>query len=201
MMNKTVFGVVLVALMFTGISISSFYAGMTELENEKMDLWERIGHARDNIIVSATDGESGSVSNGEDAIVNIYIYPHQANTNTYNSGLSEASAYEHFDNSFSNGEELEGETPYDTAFDIIIEMQYDKDHVYDSAWNTSRVWCYCNCSDLSISSSLMSESSAFFDTDTDDGKINFYLNNDDSGFTIGALEQINDIEFKPYAQY
>jgi len=200
-MKKTIFGIMLVGMMFAGVMFSGFYAGMTSIEDDKMTLWERVEQARQNMIVSATDGESGSVSNGADAIVNIYIYPHQADTSTYNSGLSEGSAYEHFDNSFTNGEELEGETPYSTAFDIIIEMQYDKDHVYETDWNTSRVWCYCNCSDLSISSSLMSESSAFFDTDADDGRINFYLNNGGSGYTIDALEQINDIEFKPYAQY
>ena len=189
--------------MFAGVTLSSMYSNYTDLEQEKLEFWERVQQAREHLLVSATNGTSGSVTNGADEIVNILIYPHQADTSIYNDNLSEDNAYEHFDNSFTNGEELEGETPYDTTFDIIIIMQYDEDHI-DSG-NTSRVWCYCNESQLSISSQLMEKSDHFYDNQTDDRKINFYLQDSNggagSGFTISALDQIDNVEFKPYAQY
>lgn len=201
--SKTIYAILLVGMMIAGFS-SSIFLGELSQTDEKQELWDRIQSVREKLVVSATNGTSGSVTNGADTIVNVLIYPHQADTSVYNGALSEDDAYEHFDNSFTNGEELEGETPYDTNFDIILIMQYDKDHVYDTDWNATRVWCYCNESQLSISSQLMEEGS-WYDKQADDGKINFYLQDSNggagSGFTISALEQIDDIEFKPYAQY
>lgn len=199
--GKRLFGVFLICVMFVGMVFTTSFVTQTD---PKKDTWDRIEEIRNRLIISATDGIGGSVTDGADEVVNIYIYPHQADPGTtYGSGLSEGSAYEHFDNSFTNGEELEGETPHSTTFDIVIEMQYDYDHVYDGTLNVDLVDCWCNESQLSISSQKMEHSSAFFDTDgTSDTRINFWLCDADggagTGFTINQLDQINDIEFKPY---
>lgn len=197
--KKTILGVTLIGVMFVSVMFTTTFINT----DSKMNLWNRIEDVRNNLIVSATNGTGGSVTNGADEIVNILIYPHDGSpATTYSDNLSEGDAYEHFDNSFSNGEELEGETPHSTTFDIVVIMQYDKDHVYDTAWNISLVDCWCNESQLSISSQKMEKSTAFFDIQADDGKICFYLQDADggagSGFTISQLEQIDDIQFKPY---
>lgn len=142
--------------------------------------------------------------NGECGIINAYIYPHSASS-VYNSALLEANAYEHFDNAFVDGEELEGETPFNTPFDICVEYQFN-DTAYNttsSDWDITLVRAYYNESQLSISSQISEKSTDFFDQDgTTDAKINFYLLDADggagTGFTIGQLEQIDDTQIKVY---
>jgi len=191
---KTLLGISLIATMFV-VSITSVMFLNT---SDQLSLSERIKIVQDKLTASAIDLDPG---NGATGIVNIYIYPHSAAA-TYDAALLEANAYEHFDAAFVDGEELEGETPHSTTFDIVMEYQYNNT-AYDTAWNTSLVDCWCNESQLSIASQKMEHSAAFFDVDgTTDAKINFYLLDADggagTGFTIVQLEQIDDIQFKPY---
>lgn len=196
---RMLLGISLIGVMFLSASFTLTFINT----DPKMDLWERIEQVRNRLIVSATNGTGGSVTNGASEIVNILIYPHQGTPATaYADGLQEANAYEHFDSSFSNGEELEGETPHSTTFDIVMIMQYADEHAYDTDWNEDLVDCWCNESQLSIASQKM-EHSNFYDEDAgSDAKINFWLCDADggagTGFTITQLEQIDDIQFKPY---
>ena len=192
---KTLLGISLIATMFV-VSMTSVMFLNTP---DDLSISERIKIVQDRLTASATDQDPG---NGVTGLVNIYIYPHSASA-TYDSALVEGSAYEHIDAVFLEGEELEGETPHSTTFDIVLEYQYNNSHAYDTGWNTNLVDCWCNESQLSISSQLMEHSTAFFDVDgTTDAKINFYLLDADggagTGFTIVQLEQIDDIQFKPY---
>ena len=197
--KKMLFGVTLIATMFAMVSLSvSFIDTSSELSID-----ERIDIVRDRLFASATNGTSGSVTNGASVIVNIMISPHEATPATaYADFLDEADMYEHFDASFTDSEELEGETPHSTTFDIICIYQYADEHAYDTDWNEDLVDMWCNESQLSISSQKM-EHSNFYDEDpASDAKINFYLQDADggagTGFTITQLEQIDDIQFKAY---
>lgn len=202
MKYRKVFGAGLILIMFVGVFFTASFLSINDSENE-LSFVERLDLVRNKLFVSATNGTSGSVTNGASEIVNVLIYPHQGVPATaYADNLSEDNAYEHFDSSFSNGEELEGETPHSTTFDIVLIMQYADEHAYDTDWNTSLVDAWCNESQLSISSQIM-EHSDFYDLDAgSDAKINFWLCDSDggagSGFTITQLEQIDDIQFKPY---
>lgn len=196
--KKSILGISLIIVMFVGVFFTTSFINT----DPKEDLWNRIEVVRNRLIASATNGTGGSVTNGASEIVNILIYPWNADNTTYYDNLSESNAYEHFDASFSNGEELEGETPHSTAFAIILIMQYADEHVYDTAWNVSLCDAWCNESQLSISSQLMEKMPFFYDNDTgSDAKINFWLEDsnggDGTGFTIVQLEQIDDIQFKP----
>lgn len=196
--KKTLIGVTLIATMFVMITFTTSFISMNNEFDDELTILERIEKVRQRMIASATDLDPG---NGVSGIVNIYIYPHSA-TSTYNAGLLEANAYEHFDASFVDGEELEGETPHSTTFNIVMEYQYN-DVAYDTDWNVDLVDAWCNESQLSISSQKMEHSADFFDQDgTTDAKINFYLQDADggagTGFTIVQLEQIDDIQFKAY---
>ena len=193
---KTLFGISLIATMFV-VSMTSVMFLNTP---DDLSISERIKIVQDKFTASATDLDPG---NGVTGIVNIYIYPHSASA-TYDAALLEANAYEHFDASFVDGEELEGETPHSTTFDIIMEYQYN-DSAYDTGWNTDLVDCWFNMtySGTNPASQIMEHSTAFFDVDgTTDAKINFYLLDNDggagTGFTITQLEQVDDIQFKPY---
>ncbi len=192
---RTLFSISLVATMMFGVFISTSFINTPE----DLSLIERLKIVQDRLTASATDQDPG---NGITGLVNIYIYPHSASS-VYNTFLTEGTAYEHIDAVFSEGEELEDETPHSTTFNIAIEYQYNNSHAYDTGWNISLVDCWCNESQLSISSQKMEKSTAFFDIDgTTDAKINFYLLDADggagTGFTIVQLEQIDDIQFKPY---
>lgn len=197
--KKAIFGAILIAtLLFTTISGTMFINTDSELT-----IQERINIILDRWNAAALDLDPG---NGNDGIVNWYIYTHSAAA-TYDAALLEANAYEHFDDAFVDGEELEGETPHGApgTFDIIVEYQIDNDGYNDTSadWDITLVDAWFNESQLSISSQIMEKSTDYFDQDgTTDAKINFYLLDADggagSGFTIGQLEQINDMQIKVY---
>jgi len=154
----------------------------------------------------ASDASPGASSSG---VINIYTIDHSS-APSYNADIGEGDAYvyEHGDaDGFSDGEELAGTTPFDTAFDICIEYQFTGSQAVDGgAWNISRVKAFANSTDLSISSQLMEKSTGFFSTtgttDTDTGVVNFYLQDADggagSGFTIGIDETFTMDDIKVY---
>jgi len=196
--KKTILGICLVATMVFSFTIGVM---VNDVAYHDATIEEAVEHVAKWNLVTATDLDAG---NGECGIINAYIYPHSAAA-TYDSGLVEGSAFEHFDASFVTGEELEGETPFNTAFDIVVEYQFN-DTAYNttsSDWDITLVKAYYNESQLSISSQLAEKSSDFFDQDgTTDAKINFYLLDADggagTGFTIGQNEQIDETEIKVY---
>jgi len=150
---------------------------------------------------------ASDASPGTSGVINIYTIDSDDGTLDYDSDIAEGDSFvwEHGDaDGFTDGEELAGTTPFEEGFDICVEYQFEGSQAVDGgSWNTSRVKAYCNSTSLSISSQLMDKSSAFFGTtgttDSDTGKINFYLKDADggagTGFTIGIDEgfTIDDI--------
>lgn len=196
--KKTVLGVVVISFMMLSFTMGLI---LNEMAFNDATLEEAIETTTKKWILSATDLDPG---NGECGIVNAYIYPHSASS-VYNSALLEANAFEHFDAVFVEGEELEGETPFNTPVDMCVEYQFN-DTAYNTTsadWDITLVKAFWNETQLSVASQLSEKSTDFFDQDgTTDAKINFYLLDADggagSGFTIGQLEQIDDTQIKVY---
>lgn len=196
--KKTILSVALVAIMFV-----SFTFGMivNDVVYDDVTFKEAVEQQSKSWHLLAADLDPG---NGASGIVNAYIYPHSAAA-TYDSALVEGDAYEHFDAAFVSGEELEGETPHSTAFDIVVEYQFSDVayNVTSADWEPTLVKAYWNESQLSVSSQLSEESADFFAVDgTSDAKINFYLLDADggagTGFTIGQGVQIDETQIKVY---
>lgn len=149
----------------------------------------------------ASDVDPG---NGQDGIVNVYIYP-LASKSDVNTGCSEATAYEHGDDvdGFDDGDELAGSTPVSSTYFIAIEVQFSN-KAYNSTssdWDLSLVKAEITSSDLSLSAVTMEEGSDFFDQDgTTDAKLTFYVDNSDNGWTMttGLHIDVDDVDIYYY---
>ena len=145
-----------------------------------------------------------SVSNGNTGIMNVLTYTHQSSPYTlYDSFLDEDNAYEHMDGTPACGEELEHTTPHSTLFDIVVIIQWDYDHAYNtssSSWEDTLVKVYINITSVdtelnAVSSEIMLEGD-FYDIDgTNDAKMNCYVVGT-GGFDLGqdVTFTINDIK-------
>ncbi len=152
---------------------------------EKRDKWINIG----------TEADPGA---GVSGVKNYYIYPHQADTSVYDSNLTEANAYSHFDATPGLNEPLEGYPPYDTAFDIVTFVQINYTNAYNSTggfWDKNYTRWLITCSDLGISSdTVMSESKWISTSGNSEGDVaylHFYDNNGGSGYTITHGQEVN----------
>jgi len=145
---------------------------------------------------------------GQCGIVNVLIYPHQSDTSTYDSSLSESNAYAHFDDTPSLNEPLEGSVPYNTAFDIVVVAQFNYTVAYNTSsnsWDKDYVKCLITCSDLGISADTEMLEGDFYDitgnSEGDTAKINFYINNAGNGYQISHGETVNITEINIYGYY
>lgn len=153
----------------------------------------------------AMDANPGA---GNCGIVNVLIYPHQSDTSVYNNALSEANAYAHFDSTPSLNEPLEGNVPYNTPFDIVIVAQYNYTVAYNissNSWDKGYVRCLLTCSALGIGTDTeMSEGNFYGESGSGNTmtiKINFYLNNGGSGYTISHGQVVNITSIKMQGYY
>lgn len=181
--------------LFHGTVLTAFLIGIAIAVMFMPSLLGPFGiHSRDWRVL-ATDASPGS---GNCGIINVYVYPHQSDTSTYNSALSESTAYAHFDSTPSLNESLEGNVPYNTAFDIAVTYQFNYTVAYNtssSSWDKDYVKALITSSDLGIASDTeMSEGDFYAITGNSPGdtaKINFYINNAGSGYQIAHGETVN----------
>lgn len=132
-------------------------------------------------------------------------YPHQAVPATaYASNLSNATAYEFYD---GLDNEMTGDTPYDTTFDLVVKVQVNATLAYNTTGSTWELdWIYANmtCADLSVGASTEC-------VETEIGNnatyiwVHYYLQDADggagSGFTLTHGESFNVTEFEFWAYY
>lgn len=128
------------------------------------------------------------------------IYPHQATPiGVYDSNLSNASAYEYSD---VGNTTATGETPYSTAFDIVVKAGVTNEDGYwtgNQSRNPAYNWMLLTCADLSIGADTnMSE--IFIANTTTYAWYHYYLNNSGSGYTISEGEYFNITSVKFYVQ-
>lgn len=97
---------------------------------------ENVVHRKELKPVDVFPVGDASLEDGATKVMYIMHYPHQAvPTTAYASNLSNATAYEYMDG--LNNSEMEGETPYGTAFDVVIKVGINTTHGYNS---TSSAW-------------------------------------------------------------
>jgi hypothetical protein len=128
------------------------------------------------------------------------IYPHSGDPGTdYASNLSNASAYEFGD---VGDAACTGETPYSTAFDIVIKCGVTNEDGYytgNQSINAGYNWCLLTCADLGIGADTnMTEQ--LIGNNTDYAWYHYYLNNGGSGYTIVEGQSFNVTSVKFYVQ-
>jgi len=133
-----------------------------------------------------------SVADDVTGFMYIMIYPHQADPGTaYASNLSNSSAHEYSD---SLNCSLTGETPYNTAVDIVYKFQICADDGYNSSgatWENSWIRAYCN---ESLAWSISAEAMTLVSISNDGTShrwVHFYLNNGGSGYQLSKGESFN----------
>lgn len=92
---------------------------------------------------------------GDTLVMYVMAYPHQSVPATaYASNLSNATAYEFYD---GLNNEMTGETPFSTAFDIVVKMGINITHGYNdssAAWELTLHNATFKSSDLNFSSDV-----------------------------------------------
>jgi len=150
---------------------------------------------------------------GNSGIINVYIVNHSHSVNLAATALTEADGdvFAHFGAGASLNAPLEGEVPYDTEFDIIIQMQYSNAHAYNSStsgFDVSYVRALMTNTDLGIGADTeMTKPDGSGDTPfctisgTDHAIIQFYLDDDGDGYTMAHGETFNTTSLKLQAFY
>ena len=82
--------------------------------------------------------ETGAPAAGESGVVGVFIYPRQATPATaYQTNCTTGTAYAHGTEIVTSGANaLTGNVPYDTAFDIVVRVRWNKTHAYSTNNNT-----------------------------------------------------------------
>lgn len=145
----------------------------------------------------ADDGDPGAGSSG---MLEIFIYPHDADPGTtYASNLSSASAYASR-NTF-NGT-LTGDVPYDTEFDIVIKARFNDTHAYNttsSNWDMNYLKALITSADLSIGADTEMSEVQITNTSTYIW-VNFYMNNGGAGYTRshGVTTNVTSVKLQAF---
>lgn len=150
--------------------------------------------ARVKVLVTG-DADPGA---GNSGFYYFMIYPHSADPGTdYATNLSNATAYEFSD---IGNTSCTGETPYNTAFDIVLKVgvnDTDGLNMSSSAWDDDYIWLTLTCSDLSIGADTnMTEIE--IDNTASYRWMHYYLNNGGVGYQIVLGEHFNVSSCKFY---
>lgn len=147
------------------------------------------------------DANPGSGASG---VLVVYVYPHQSDPSTYDSNISTATAYEWNDGLNAS---LGTDVPYDTAFDIVVKVRYNKTHAWNTTghlWELGWIMGNMTCSDLSIGADELMNESNITASDTFIW-IHYYLQDTGGGggggFTITHGQNVNCTDFKMQAWY
>lgn len=193
--KKTLLGVALISIMLFGIAF-----GISFVKND-YNIKETVDEVHGWVKLPIVLGADVDPGNGNDGVVNIYIYP-LASKSDVDTGCSEGTAYEHGDaDGWSDGEELYDETPIGATYFVAIEVQFsNKAYNTTSAdWDKTLVKCVGTCATLSLSSEEAEEGSDFFDQDgTTDAKLTFYWDNSDAGWTMTTGLSVDFTDFDIY---
>lgn len=191
--GKKIYGISLIVVMMLSLAIS-----IPMLEKEESGSWHLL-------TLSADDVDPGT---GVDGIVNIMIIKDASigdiTGSPYYVAEADADVMAHGDttNGWQDGEALEGDVPTGENYFIAVVVQFDYDKVYNTT-TTSLDKTLCKAvltsADLGYSSEEMLEGGDFFDTSgTDDTKLTFYLNPDDT-LTTGETVDVTDLDIYYYA--
>jgi len=169
----------------------------------------------DNSIVPVTMKErqwasvplgEGTPPAGESGVLSIMVFPHSADPGTdYSSNVSEVSAYAQYD---TLNHTLDGDVPYDTAFDIVVKVRWNATHAYNgdnTTWVMAWVRANATCDDLSFATANLSMGEEYITNTATYMWVNYFLQDNNggegSGFTISRGESVNVTYFKIEAYF
>jgi len=146
---------------------------------------------------------------GASGVLRVYIVRHQDNgTEWYachNITLNESVyVYGDVNNSYINNSSagVGQDVPYNTPFDIVVKVQWNQTHLWNSTAPTSWEWiwanAFCNASVLGIATAEMSEANITDATPAGQGTFAFahyYLNNSNNGYTISRGQNVTSCSF------
>jgi len=120
---------------------------------------------------------------GASGVLEVYVNATNTSTSPYDVNLSGCYA-----TGETNNSHIGSDVPYDTAFDVILKVRWNKTHAYDSTWNLSLVRAYANSTVLGITSIQMEE--VQIATSANYVYVAYYLQDADggagTGFTIAS---------------
>jgi len=181
----------LLSLIIIGAIVGSIYLfSMSDVIEEQIVEVQRVP------TLVTGDGDPGDNS----GFFYFQIRPHEADPETaYATNQSNATAYEYSD--FGNVSAT-GETPFNTAFDILLKVGVtDEDGQWSSnaTWSDAYMWINLTCADLSIAADTDMNEIEIANTSTYRW-MHYYLNNGGSGYTIVEAQSFNITSVKFYVQ-
>ena len=144
---------------------------------------ERHGMFREVYLPFLGENDPGSGASG---VLEVYINA-TGDADEYDTNISGTYASGDVNNSH-----ISSDVPYDTAFDVVVKVRWNKTHAYDTAWNLSLVRAYANSTVLGVTAIQMNETQI-----ADSANylyVHYYLKDadggDGSGFTIAEGENV-----------
>ena len=189
--KKTILLITLVVMLFLGLISSQMVVNFEEFKEDP-------GHIEGWIKLPTVMAANNTPGAGNFGIVNVLTVTHA--TFDYNAGINLASSdvFEQFDGTPAVDEELDKTTPHGTAYDYVVIAQYPGSYAYNdslSAWDPNLVRMVINITTSqgshTVSSEVMEKGTFYGATgngDSDTAFINFYIDNSDSGYTLGIDE-------------
>lgn len=178
--------------MFTCIVLGAVCAFMLLATTDVQQVIETSGRSGWFKIATAEEG-GGDVGDGEGGVLQVYIWTHQGTPAVaYAENLSNASG-DCFAHANTLNEQMTGNVPYDTAFDILYKVRVNTTQAYNSTgskWELDWVRSNLTCASLSIGAeTAMAEVEIV--NNTNYMWVNYYLNNGGSGYTITHGQNVN----------
>jgi len=172
-------GLICMAVFMYGLSLDTV---VVEDEYREMT-WRRIS------LPFLGDADPGSGASG---VLEVYVNATNLTVGSteYNTNLTTG-----YETGTVNNSHIGSDVPYDTAFDVIVKVRWNKTHAYDTAWNLSLVRAYANSSDLGVTAIQMNETSIVEATDF--VYVHYYLHDADGGVGTGftIAEGVNVTSF------
>jgi hypothetical protein len=200
--NRTTHLVMAICSIAVGILVA-----LTAINYISPEQYDEIQRSWSTVADNATPGSTTS------GIINVFIMEHGHGVDLATTEITEghSSVYAHFDATASLNTTLEGEIPYDTEFDIVVLMQYNQIHAYNtssSAFEVDYVNAQITSADLSINADTdMSKPAGDGETPfctingTNHARIQFYMDNSGSGYTMSHGETFNVTSLNLQAYY
>ena len=154
--------------------------------NDSVEYETRIGPYRIVRLLYLGDANPGAGASG---VMEVHVNATNTSVAPYTSNLTNTTTYASGD---VNNSHIGSDVPYETEFDVIIEVRWNKTHAWDTTWNLSLVRAYANSTVLAVSGVQMVE--AQIATSTDYLYVSYFLRDADggagTGFTISRGENV-----------
>jgi len=189
--------------MLTAFAIG-IVVGIIFLANISDNIEQTIIHERSWKLVPLGQQEAEPPSGDPDAtyLVIMYIYAHNTSVDPYSQNISitDPNIFEWMN--VTSGE-MEGETPYNTPFDIVYKVRVNATHGYEpsnNTWVTDWFYLHHQCADLGFPS-LTNCTEKIISSTSEFAWVHYYNNNTGNGFTISKGQSVNVTNYEFWAYF